>query len=122
MNDQLRPIVRITLLILSVLLLVWAVVPAYRIYIAGFMLGMMISLINAWMLVLKIEAISRNIEQKTEKRVGLGTVSRMCMALIGVMIAIKLPQIDLIFTIIGLFSVQLATLLMGLLFSKKNNS
>jgi ATP synthase protein I len=122
MNDQLRPIVRITLLFCSVLLLIWAIVPAYRVYTAGFMLGTIISLINAWMLLLKIESISRNIEQKTEKRVNLGTLSRMCMALIGVMIAIKLPQFDLIFTIIGLFFVQLATLLMGLFLSKKNNS
>ncbi|MFE5324166.1 ATP synthase subunit I [Paenibacillus sp. NPDC056579] len=122
MNDQMKPIVRATLLFLSALLLFWAFVPMYRTYAAGFILGMSISLVNAWILSIKIKAISRNIIEKTEKRVGLGTVSRMCMALIGVMIALKVPQFDLIFTIIGLFFVQLATLLMGLLFSKRNHS
>jgi len=122
MNDQMKPIVRATLLFLSALLIFWTFVPAYRTYAAGLMLGMTISLVNAWILSIKIEAISRNIMEKTEKRVGLGTVSRMCMALIGVMVAVKVPKFDLIFTIIGLFFVQLATLLMGLLFSKKNQS
>lgn len=119
MNDQMKPIVRAVLLLLSVSLFVWLLVPAYRSYANGFMLGMMISLINAWILLTKIEALSRNIAEGTQKRVNLGFVSRVCMAIIAVMIAVKLPQVDLVSTIIGLFFVQMATLLMGLLFSKK---
>ncbi|MNI04030.1 ATP synthase I chain [compost metagenome] len=122
MNDQLKPVVRAALLLTSVLLLVWIILPAYRAHAAGFMLGMMISLINAWILMIKIEAFSRNIVEKTEKRINLGFISRLCMCIIAVMVAVKLPQVDLVFTLIGLFSVQMATLLFGLLFSKKNNS
>jgi ATP synthase protein I len=122
MIDQLKPVVKVAMLFLVVSLLVWMVFPAYRMHATGFILGMMISLINAWILMIKIDAFSRNIVEKTQKRVNLGFVSRLCMALIAVMVAVKLPQVDLVFTLIGLFFVQMATLLMGLLFSKKNNS
>lgn len=119
MMNQLRPIVRATLFVFSATLLIWAFAPALRVYATGFMLGMVISLINAWILMVKIEALSRNIVEKSDKRVGLGFISRICTALIAVMIAVKLPQVDLVFTIIGLFFVQMATLLMGLFFNRE---
>mgnify|MGYP001304124139 CR=1 FL=1 len=119
MNDQLKLLVRITLIGISALLLAWAIWPAYRTYAAGLALGMIVSLINAWLLVSKIRLISKLAESEERKRINVGTVSRMCMALLAVMVAVKYPQFDLVFTIIGLFFVQLATLLMGLLFIKK---
>jgi ATP synthase protein I len=121
MSDQLKPIVRAALLFVSVVLIVWVLVPGYRTYAAGFLLGMMVSLINAWILMIKIDAFTRNITEKTEKRGNLGTLSRVCMALIAVMCAVKIPQIDLVFTIIGLFFVQMVTLVRGLFFSKNSS-
>jgi ATP synthase protein I len=122
MSNQLKPIVRAALLFMSVSLIVWILLPEYRTYAAGFLLGMMVSLINAWILLVKIDAFTRNIAEKTEKRGNLGTISRVCMALIAVMCAVKVPQIDLVFTIVGLFFVQMVTLVRGLLFSNKNSS
>lgn len=119
MKDQLKVIVRITLFMISALLLVWAFLPAYRTYASGFILGTTASLINAWLLILKIESLSKLTQQEGRKRVNLGTLSRMCVALLAVMVAVKYPQFNLVFTIAGLFSVQLATLLMGYLFIKK---
>lgn len=121
MKDQLKVIARIALFMISALLLVWAFLPAYRTYASGFILGTLASLTNAWLLILKIETLSKLTEQEGRKRVNLGTLSRMCVALLAVMIAVKYPQFNLVFTIAGLFSVQLATLLMGYLFIKKNN-
>ncbi|MFB6367411.1 ATP synthase subunit I [Paenibacillus elgii] len=121
MKNQLKSVVRVTLYFLSALLLVWALLPAYRTYVCGLMLGLAVSLINAWLLAMKIESVSRNANEYMGKRVNLGTVSRMCMALIAVMIAVKLPQFNLVFTIIGLFFVQLVTLLMGIFF-RRNQS
>ncbi|PZE19406.1 ATP synthase subunit I [Paenibacillus xerothermodurans] len=119
MSDQVKPIVRAALLFLSALLVVWILMPAYRTYTAGFMLGMVISLVNGWMLLLKIEALSRT--EQTGRRVNLGTLSRMCMAIIGVMIALKLPHhFNLVFTIIGMFFVQVVTLFMGFMLNKRN--
>jgi ATP synthase protein I len=115
MDDQLKRVVRASLFIFSAALFIWILAPDYRSYAAGFMLGMMISLINGWILMTKIEQLGRNIVERAEKRVRLGTVSRMCMAIIAVMIAVKLPQVDLVFTLIGLFFVQAATIIMGLL-------
>lgn len=119
MIDQIKPVIKVSLYVLAATLIIWVIFPVYRTQAVGFMLGMMVSLINAWILMVKIEAFSRNIIEKTEKRVNLGFVSRVCMAIIAVMAAIKLPQVDLVFTIIGMFFVQLATLLKGLFFAKK---
>ncbi|MFC0216403.1 ATP synthase subunit I [Paenibacillus chartarius] len=121
MNVHMKPIVRAVLLAMSVSLVIWAVFPAYRSYATGFILGMMVSLINAWLLMIKIEAISKMVAEGTKKRVNLGFVSRVCMAILAVMVAVKLPQVDLVFTIIGLFSVQLGTLVMGLVTKKGNH-
>ncbi|SDE33690.1 ATP synthase protein I [Paenibacillus sp. UNCCL117] len=119
MNNQLKLLVRITLIGIAALLLVWAFLPAYRTHVSGLALGMIVSLINAWLLLMKIEAVSNQPHSQERKRINIGTLSRMCMALIAVMIAVKMPQFDLVFTIIGLFFIQMATLLMGLLFIKK---
>jgi ATP synthase protein I len=115
MDDQLKRVVRASLFIFSGALFIWILAPDYRSYAAGFMLGMMISIINGWILMTKIEQLGRNIVERAEKRVQLGFVSRICMSIIAVMIAVKLPQVDLVLTIIGLFYVQMATLLIGLL-------
>jgi ATP synthase protein I len=118
MNNQLKLLIRITMIGIAALLLIWAFFPAYRTYASGLALGMIVSLINAWLLLAKIEAVSR-LAPGESKRINIGTLSRMCMALIAVMIAVKYPQFHLVSTIIGLFFIQLATLLMGLLFIKK---
>ncbi|MBP1992586.1 ATP synthase subunit I [Paenibacillus eucommiae] len=120
MNTQLKPMVRITLLVVSVSLLVWIIFPSYRTYAAGLVLGVVISFINAWFLFMKIEALARNAAEGSDKRINLGFISRVCMAIIAVMIAVKIPDFNLVFTIIGLFFVQVATLLRGMFISNKD--
>ncbi|MBP1153210.1 MULTISPECIES: ATP synthase subunit I [unclassified Paenibacillus] len=124
MRDQLKSIVRASLFFLSALLLLWAVFPDYRTHVNGLVLGMMVSLINAWMLMLKIEALAVIIVDKdneqTRKRINMGFISRLSMAILAVMFAVRMPQsFDVVFTIIGFSFIQVALLLKGLLFREK---
>lgn len=126
MRHQLKSIVRASLFFLSALLLLWAVFPDYRTHVNGLILGMMVSMINAWMLMLKIEALAVMILDKdngqTRKRINMGFISRLSLAVLTVMLAVRMPQsFNVVFTIIGFSFVPVALLLKGLLFREKNN-
>ncbi|MFD0871864.1 ATP synthase I chain [Chlamydia abortus] len=124
MNDltaYMKTVSRAAMFFLAICLLVWALVPQAKPYAAGLVLGTVISLINARLLGAKIQAITRLVMENTGKRINSGFISRACMALIGTMICVKFPQFDLISMIIGLFFVQMATLLMGILSYFKTN-
>lgn len=117
MNDlsaHLRVIMRAALFFFAACLLIWAFVVEIRPQVAGLMLGTAFSLFNAYLLSTKIQQIARAVTEVKGKRVSTGFLSRICTVLIAVMISIKLPQFDLLFTIIGLFLAQMATLLMGI--------
>lgn len=124
MNDlsaHLRVVTRAAIYLFAVSLLLWVLVEPFRPHVAGLILGTLVSLFNAHLLSIKIQQISKAMADNNGKRVNTGFLSRICMVLIAVMIGVKLSHFDLVFTIIGLFLVQLATLLMGILsaFNKK---
>lgn len=118
MNDlsaHLRVVTRNAIYFFVGCLLLWAIVPNIRPYVAGLMLGALVSLFNTHLLALKIQQISQRVLELEGKRVGTGFLSRVSMVLIAVLISAKLSHFSLVFTLIGLFLVQLATLLMGIL-------
>lgn len=117
MNDlsaHLKSVTRAAMFFLAACMLVWAFAVEIRPHAAGLILGTLVSLFNAHLLSIKIQQISKAMSENNGKRVNTGFISRICMVLIAVMISVKVPHFDLIFTIIGLFLVQLATLLMGI--------
>lgn len=123
MNDLdalLRRVFRYALFFMAACLLAWALVPSLKTYAAGLILGTIISLINARILDSKIQSITRIALENSGRRANAGFVSRICMALIGVMISLKFSQFHLMTTIAGFFFVQLVTLLMGFLFIYQN--
>jgi ATP synthase protein I len=123
MNDQLKTLYRAELVCISVCLLIWSIAPSYRTYAVGFLLGSIVSTINAGMLVMKIKSVSLQGESETPKRLSTGFVSRACMVILAMMVAVKFPgQVSVVLTIIGLFYVQMVTLLMGILFIFKRKS
>lgn len=118
MNDlpaHLRVVTRTAIYFFAACLLLWAIVPSIRPYVAGLVLGAFVSLFNTHLLSMKIQQISQRVMEFEGKRVGTGFLSRVSMVLIAVLISAKIPHFSLVFTIIGLFLVQLATLLMGIL-------
>ena len=124
MNDlsaHMRTVFRLACVFYAICLLLWAFVPSYQAQAAGLLLGSVVSLVNAQLLMAKINQISKMAAEHTGKRVNIGFVSRAAMSLIAVMISLKFPQFDLICTIIGLFFVQMATLLMGIFSYLKNS-
>jgi ATP synthase protein I len=123
MNDLeqlLRNVFRFALFFLSACFLFWAIFPQWRPYAAGLVLGTLVSLINARILTHKIHVITQAVLQNSGARVNMGFVGRICVVLIGTMIAVKLPQFHLVATIAGFFFVQLATLVMGFVFIFQN--
>jgi ATP synthase protein I len=123
MNDQIKTLYRAELLCITVCLLIWSIAPSYRTYAIGFLVGSIVSTINAWTLMMKIKSVSLQGESGGPKRLNAGFISRACMAILAMMVAVKSPeQVSVVFTIIGLFYVQVVTLLMGILFIFKRKS
>jgi ATP synthase protein I len=97
----------------------WTLLPEYRGYLAGLLLGGAVSLINAHYLSFKIKQMSQNLVDKQNRRINLGFLTRASLAVLAIMLASKSVHIEIVTTIIGLFLMQAATLLLGILFVAK---
>jgi ATP synthase protein I len=112
---HLRKASRITLFFLSFCLVAWALGPtAFKPYIGGLIVGVIISITNGLYLAWKVNRVGQLAVDHVKKRVGLGFFTRGCLAVLGAIIAQRL-ELSLIATVAGLFFFQLATLLLGLL-------
>jgi flagellar biosynthesis protein FlhB len=101
-------VTRLSLLMISVLLLGWALYPEYRTVTMGMSLGMAVGLFNTSYLSMKIRNLA--IALSTQKRqFGLGFVTRLSLTILVVMFAIKIEYFALEATIIGLFIPQILT-------------
>lgn len=118
MNDLstlLRIVFRTALFFMSFCLLLWAVVPVLKPYAAGFLLGMVISLANAWILRVKTAAIVQLALSSESKRLTTGYLSRASMVAVGTAVCLQFPDhFNLVTTVVGFFFVQLVTLVIGL--------
>ena len=118
MNDltaQMRELLRIYCLWLAVCLVLWIVVQDAKSYLAGLILGSSISYINAVHLGRKIVQISEAVATNQTKRLSIGFISRICFVLIAVMLASKLTQFSVLFTIIGFAFAPLVMLVIGII-------
>ncbi|WP_159885339.1 ATP synthase subunit I [Paenibacillus puerhi] len=121
MRDQMKSVIRAAWLLVAALLLAGAFAPAYRTYFNGLMLGTLVSVVNGWMLMVKIEALTARIlneglAAKPNKRVNMGFISRISMAILGVMVAVKMPHFfHAASTIAGISFVPAALFLTGFL-------
>ncbi len=121
-SAHLRTVLKSTLFFLSVCFFGWAVLPPYRGYFAGLILGTAVSLINAQYLAWKIRQLSRAAEEKSGRRVNLGFVTRASTSLLAVLVSLRSPHIEFSATLAGLFFVQLATLLVGIISNLRKKS
>lgn len=118
MNDltaQMRELLRIYCLWVAVCLVLWIVVQDAKSYLAGLILGSSISYINAVHLGRKIVQFSEAVTTNQTKRMSIGFVSRICFVLIAVMLASKLTQFSVLFTIIGFAFAPLVMLVIGII-------
>jgi ATP synthase protein I len=115
LNSLVRRVTRVAVWTLSLSFLVWALVPSFRHYAAGFILGMIAGLLNTRYLSVKIKQLTELVVRRDRKRFNLGFLTRAAVALLAVMFAVKWGQADVVSVIVGLFFTQLATLLIGFL-------
>jgi ATP synthase protein I len=118
---HLKIVQKVALFFLSVCFFAWALLPDYRAYVAGLILGTAVSLLNSKYLAWKIDQLGQAVTEKTNRKINLGFVTRAAMALTAVVISIKNEHIEFSTTLAGLFFVQLATLLLGIIYLYNSN-
>ena len=107
-------VTRVALLLMSLFLFGYALLPEYRPVAIGLTLGMAAGLINVRYLATKVQQIAQMALAQTEKkRFSFGFITRICIALLTVMVAIKFEEVSLVSTIIGLFTAQLLILVVA---------
>lgn len=102
MNPHIKFAVRGAFFIAAIALMVWALVPEVRPQAAGFLLGLVFSLINGWYLALKAQQVIRIATENTGKPASLGFMVRAALSVLAVYIAMEKESFDVLFTIIGL--------------------
>lgn len=125
MNDfsaSLKKMLRITLFALSISFFGWAIFPSFRATCAGFILGTTASLINSMYLAWKVNQVGQRVIHQNSRRVNMGFISRGAVAFMVVLIALEfLEYFNLGATLIGLFFIQAASLIMAALASRGKN-
>lgn len=115
-----RKVVRITSLFLSFCLVAWAFLPEGRPVFAGLVIGTTASLINAIFLSGRVKRIA-DFALGAGRKTGAGFWTRAAVALLAVFAANRFPDVDLYAVVAGLFFVQLATLLLGIISNAKKS-
>ncbi|TBL72947.1 ATP synthase subunit I [Paenibacillus thalictri] len=115
-SAHLKTVQRVTLFFLSICFMGWALAPSYKLYFAGLILGTIASFVNARFLAWKIEQLTKAVIEKTNRKINMGFATRVSIALLAVLVAYKFKDhIAISTTLAGLFFVQLATLLLGII-------
>ncbi|MFC7678606.1 ATP synthase subunit I [Paenibacillus sp. GCM10028914] len=126
MNDLTTSIVnavtRVTLLLLSAFFLGWALYADHRPVFVGLIMGLAGGLINVRFLSVKVRQLADLAISQERKRFSFGFVTRLCIAFLIVMIAVKFEQISLGATIAGLFIPQLLTIPVSIIVSLRNKA
>jgi ATP synthase protein I len=109
---------RIWLFFLSAFFLAWAILPAYRDEITGLILGTLVSFINARHLAWRVQKLTKAVVEKTRASKGLGFGTRAALAALVTYFCLK-QGYSVVGFIVGLFFVQMATLLLGIIATRK---
>ena len=98
-----RMVMRATLATLLGSMAIWVLAPDLRTYAAGFALGFIVSFINGLLLYRRLDHIVETVLRKEGKRATTGSLERIAVTLVGVMISLRFEQhFDLLFTIVGI--------------------
>ncbi|ANE46660.1 hypothetical protein SY83_10700 [Paenibacillus swuensis] len=111
---RLKTVFRVALLFLSLCLIVWIVYPPLRGYAAGLILGTAASLGNMYYLSVKVRQASEYAVAGVKKRFNLGFLTRAAIAVLAVMLAMRVGDVELFGVILGLLFWQVAIVLSGI--------
>lgn len=109
MNDLssiVNAVTRVTFSLLSGTLLAWVLFFEQRPIFLGLIIGLAAGLFNFRYLYIKIHQVAESAATPGGRRVNFGFLSRMCISLLAIMLAVRFDQVSLSFTVIGLFVVQ----------------
>jgi len=121
MNGLLRNVVRFTSFFLSLCLLAWAFVPESRPFAMGLAVGAVTSLASSIYLGWKVKRIAE-FAAGTGRKTGIGFWTRAALALLVVMLAMRAPEINLYAVMSGFLFAPLASLVLVIIMSRKNQS
>ncbi|OLO42277.1 ATP synthase subunit [Alkalihalophilus pseudofirmus] len=100
---NMRRYVQYTFYLLALLVLGWGFTP-YESFFLGFILGSVLSLLILWSLFSRVKRLGQAVEEG-KKMYSLGTLTRFALAVLGVIIATRYPEvIQLYGVVIGLMS------------------
>lgn len=117
-SSLLKSSLRLWYLLLSSFFLAWALLPAYRDIISGLILGTLVSFINSRHLAWRVQKLTKAVVDKTKSSKGLGFGTRAALAALVTFICLK-QGYSVVAFIIGLFFVQMAILLFGIISNRK---
>lgn len=103
MGSIVNMITRVAFILMSASLFVWAFAPEYQASSMGFLLGVLVGLINIRYLAMKVRQVTESIANKRGGKLSLGFLTRLCFGLLVIMVAVRFEEVSLEATIIGLF-------------------
>lgn len=122
LNSIVTAVTRVTLLMLSAMLIGWAFLPAYRSFFGGLFLGVAFGLVYVRFLSAKVRGLVNLVLSQQQKRYSFGFLTRICLVLVAVMFAAKYEHFSIEATVIGLFIPQILTIPAGIVIGLRNKS
>jgi len=122
LNSIVSAVTRTTFFILSALFLGWAFFSDYRPIISGLILGLAVGLVYTRFLSMKVRGLVEHVVSQQERRFSFGFLTRICLVLLVIMVAVKVEQVSALGVVIGLFVPQLLTIPVGIMIGARNKS
>ncbi|GAA0408168.1 ATP synthase subunit I [Paenibacillus motobuensis] len=122
LNSIVSAVTRTTFLILSALFFGWAFFPDYRSDISGVILGLAVGLVYTRFLSMKVRGLAEYVVSQQEGRFSFGFLTRICLVLLVIMVAVKVEQVSVLGVVIGLFVPQLLTIPISIVIGARNKS
>jgi len=122
LNSIISATTRTTFLILSALFMGWAFLSDYRPIITGLILGLAVGLVYTRFLSMKVRGLVEHVVSQQERRFSFGFLTRICLVLLVIMVAVKVEQVSVLGVVIGLFVPQLLTIPIGIVIGTRNKS
>jgi len=97
------------------------ILPVFRPYAVGLILGLAVSVLNAWLLEKRVEKVVRQVFGSGRRHVSLGFATRIIIVLIATVFAYRQLEVDFIGMAGGLAFVPLANVAMGIVTGMRNN-
>ena len=122
MDDILKTAMRVAYVFVAACLLVWAIIPEWRTWTAGVMLGVAASAFNAYLLRRRVELLSVKVTQGQPRKAGLGMAGRLATVLLAAMTAYRFPELfSLPATLLACFFVQVVAPFVAMIHNVRHN-